>query len=96
MIPDDPAPSPSAAKTPSAGAPRGATERSSPGRLVVMVLAVALAVVGLLSLAVILVTAFLQGTVWPGFVLVTYFCLPIAFLLMVSLVVWSVISRRRS
>ncbi len=62
----------------------------------VMVLAVVFAGIGLLSLAAILTTAFLQGTVWPGFVLATYLCLPIAFLLMMSLVLWSVRTRRRS
>jgi hypothetical protein len=63
---------------------------------VILVLAVIFAAVGLLSLAAILATAFLQGTVWPGFVLATYFCLPIAFLLMASLLIWSAVSRRRS
>ncbi|OUM40748.1 hypothetical protein B8W74_14815 [Arthrobacter agilis] len=64
--------------------------------MIVMILAVAFAIVGLLSLAAILATAFVQGTVWPGFVLASYFCLPTAFLLMVALVVWSVIGRRRT
>ncbi|RJT77356.1 hypothetical protein D6T63_15180 [Arthrobacter cheniae] len=59
-------------------------------------LAVVFAAIGLVSLAAILATAFLQGTVWPGFVLASYFCLPIAFLLMAALVVWSVLARRRS
>ncbi len=94
MIPDEPAPS--APIDPAQGRPAGGAEDSSRGRLVVMVFAVALAAVGLLSLAAILLTALLQGAVWPGFVVATYFCLPIAFLLMVSLVLWSVVSRRRS
>lgn len=92
MIPDEPAASPSNDQ-PERGS---GAERPSPGRSAVMVLAVAFAAIGLLSLAAILATAFLQGTVWPGFVLATYFCLPIAFLLMSSLVIWSAVSRRRS
>ncbi|MUK02534.1 hypothetical protein GM708_11730 [Vibrio cholerae] len=94
MIPDEPAPS--TPIDPAPGSPARGAEDSSRGRLVVMVLAVAFAAAGLLSLAAILVTALLQGSVWPGFVLATYFCLPIAFLLMVTLVLWSVVSRRRS
>jgi hypothetical protein len=92
MIPDEPAASPSTDQP----EPGSGAERSSPGRSAVMVLAVAFAAIGLLSLAAILATAFFQGTVWPGFVLATYFCLPIAFLLMSSLVIWSAVSRRRS
>lgn len=92
MIPDEPAVSPSTDQP----GPGSGAERRSPARFAVMVLAVAFAAIGLLSLAAILATAFLQGTVWPGFVLATYFCLPIAFLLMASLVIWSVVSRRRS
>lgn len=76
-------------------APLGHTESSSRARLVVMVLAVGLAAVGLVSLVMILGIAYFQGTVWPGLVLATYLCLPAAFLLMMSLVVWSVRSRRR-
>jgi hypothetical protein len=95
MIPDEPPPAP----TPDAPLQHpddGGTERSSGARRVILGLAVTLAAIGLLSLAAILATAFLQGTVWPGFVLATYVCLPIAFLLMASLVVWSAISRRAS
>ncbi|MHA7190379.1 hypothetical protein ACX80N_08835 [Arthrobacter sp. MDT2-16] len=95
MIPDEPAPAPMPHKPPQ-HPDDGGTERSSGVRRVILGLAVALAAIGLLSLAAILATAFVQGTVWPGFVLATYFCLPIAFLLMVSLVVWSAISRRDS
>ncbi len=94
MTPDEPIPH-RAADQPTDGAPSG-VETSSRARLAVMVLAVGLAGVGLLSLAAILVTAFFQGTVWPGFLLTAYFCLPIAFLLMVSLVIRSVITRGRS
>lgn len=92
MIPKKPAPSPSQNQP---GQGRG-SGRSSRARLTLPVLAVVFAGIGLLSLAAILLTALLQGTVWPGFVLATYFCLPIAFLLMVSVVVRSVVSRRRS
>ncbi|MHA7210346.1 hypothetical protein [Arthrobacter sp. MDT1-65] len=95
MTPDEPAPAPSPdhlQRNTGDEAPDG----TSRGRSVVLVLAVVFAALGLLSLAAILATAFLQGTVWPGFVLATYFCLPIAFLLMAFLVVWSAVSRRRS
>ncbi|MEG9246977.1 hypothetical protein V6S67_02675 [Arthrobacter sp. Soc17.1.1.1] len=93
MIPDEPAP----AHSPDPRHGTGDTQDGrSRGRSVVLILAVAFAAVGLVSLAAILATAFLQGTVWPGFVLATYFCLPIAFLLMAALVVWSAVSRRRS
>ncbi|WDF33841.1 hypothetical protein PTW37_02650 [Arthrobacter agilis] len=95
MIPDDPASHPP--RRDDAGRrPHDTAERPGRGRSIVMILAVAFAVVGLLSLAAILATAFVQGTVWPGFVLASYFCLPIAFLLMVALVVWSVVGRRRT
>lgn len=96
MIPDEPAPSPSSSQPRGDAAPGGSAEDASRARFLVMALAVAFAVIGLLSLAAILATAFLGGTVWPGFVLATYFCLPIAFLLMTSLVIWSVVARRRS
>lgn len=96
MIPDDPAPHPTSRPSGDTAVPDGGPGRSSRGRFLVMVLAVAFAVVGLVSLAAILATAFLQGTVWPGFVLASYFCLPIAFLLMVSLLIGSAIARRRS
>ncbi len=94
MIPDEPAPAHS--PDPLQSATHDAQDERSPGRSVVLILAVAFAAVGLISLAAILATAFLQGSVWPGFVLATYFCLPIAFVLMASLVVWSAVSRRRS
>ncbi|WP_104168752.1 hypothetical protein [Arthrobacter sp. SX1312] len=96
MTPDEPATNPTSDHPGDAAVPGGAPGRSSRSRFLVMVLAVAFAGVGLVSLAAILMTAFLQGTVWPGFVLASYFCLPIAFLLMVSLLVRSVISRRNS
>ncbi|AUZ86638.1 hypothetical protein ACX80L_16845 [Arthrobacter sp. MDT1-48-3] len=96
MIPDQTPPSRPAPHPLQGPVPGGDAGRSSRGRFGVLVLAVAFAGIGLLSLAAILVTALLQGTVWPGFVLATYFCLPIAFLLMVSLVAGSVVARRRS
>lgn len=64
-------------------------------RLVLTVLAVSVALIGLLSLAAVLVTAFLQGEVWPGFVAGAYVCLPVAFLLMTALVLAGVRSRGR-
>ena len=95
MIPDEPAPAPSPDDPLRDGTdePRNETSR---GRSVILVLAVTFAAIGLVSLAAILATAFLQGTVWPGFVLATYFSLPIAFLLMATLVIWSAVSRRTS
>lgn len=96
MIPDEPAPSRSPDQPLPEDVRDSGAEESQRGRSVVMILAVAFAVIGLLSLAAILLAAFLGGYVWPGFVLATYFCLPIAFLLMTSLVLWSVVTRRRS
>jgi hypothetical protein len=94
MIPNEPAPRPSSEHL-QQGTGDG-SGRSSRLRRALMVLAVVFAVIGLVSLAAILLTAFLQGSVWPGFVLATYFCLPIAFLLMGAVVVSSAVSRRRS
>ncbi|OUM41228.1 hypothetical protein [Arthrobacter sedimenti] len=94
MIPNEPASSPSP-EHPLQGPGGASVQPSRPGRAL-MVLAVVFAAIGLVSLAAILLTAFLQGPVWPGFVLATYFCLPIAFLLMGAAVVSSAISRRRS
>ncbi len=73
-----------------------AGEIAGGGPLVLMVLAVGFAVIGLVSLTAILVSAFFQWTVWPGFVLASYFCLPLAFLLMVVLVLRAAIGRRRT
>ncbi|MCU1631486.1 MAG: hypothetical protein JWM61_138 [Micrococcaceae bacterium] len=95
MLPDESA-SDSPARDPRDPLAPDLTEPAGRGRLVLTVLAVVFAAIGLVSLAAILATAFLQGTVWPGFVLASYFCLPIAFLLMAALVVWSVLARRRS
>jgi uncharacterized membrane protein YqjE len=94
MIPNEPAPRPSP-EHPLQGT-GGGSGQSSRLRRALMVLAVAFAAIGLVSLAAILLTAFLQGAVWPGFVLATYFCLPIAFLLMAAAIVSSAVSRRRS
>ncbi|WP_434992539.1 hypothetical protein [Arthrobacter sp. Ld5] len=94
MTPDEPAPNP-ASDHPGVAAGPG-DGRLPGGWLLIMVLAVVFAGIGLVSLAAILATAFLQGTVWPGFVLASYFCLPIAFLLMVSLLIRSAASRRKS
>ncbi|WP_247828003.1 hypothetical protein [Arthrobacter antioxidans] len=96
MIPDESATNPTSRNAGDTAVPDGAPGGPSRGRFLVMVLAVAFAGVGLVSLAAILATAFLQGIVWPGFVLASYFCLPIAFLLMVSLLIGSVLSRRNS
>lgn len=96
MIPEDPAPSRFPDQPPVGSIGGNRAEGSSRGRTAIMVLAVTFAAIGLLSLVAILLSALLQGAVWPGFVLATYFCLPIAFLLMASLVLWSVVSRRNS
>lgn len=72
-----------------------APERSLP-RLILMVTAVTLAIIGLLSLAAVLITAFLQGTVWPGFVAGAYVCLPVAFVLMILMVISGIRARRRA
>lgn len=85
MTPDLPAPRPDAD-----------ADRPSGARFVILVAAVVFASLGILSLAAILVTAFLQGPVWPGFVLGTYVCLPLAFLLMALLIIVSAIERRRT
>lgn len=79
-------------------APDHGPREPAPGtpRLVLMVTAVALAAVGLLCLTAVLVTAFLQGDVWPGFMAGAYFCLPIAFVLMIALVISGVRARRRT
>ncbi|MHA7275403.1 hypothetical protein [Arthrobacter sp. HLT1-21] len=65
-------------------------------RLALMVTAVVLAAVGLLCLAAVLVTAFLEGTVWPGFVAGAYVCLPVAFILMMLLVISGIWARKRA
>lgn len=79
------------------GRPPGVPVGSAPhGPPVLMILAVSLAVIGLVALAAILVSALLGWTVWPGFVLASYFCLPVAFLLMAALVVRAALRRRRS
>ena len=74
MIPDEPAPAPMPHKPPQ-HPDDGGTERSSGVRRVILGLAVALAAIGLLSLAAILATAFVQGgfnhgthgtTIWVG------------------------------
>ena len=99
MIPDEPAPDAPSRRSVGAPAERDGEVPGGPagrGRLVLSVAAVACAVIGLIALAAILLTAFLGGTVWPGFVLASYFCLPIAFLLMATLVVLSALARRRS
>ncbi|GAA1133990.1 hypothetical protein GCM10009582_34520 [Arthrobacter flavus] len=70
-------------------------ERNLP-RLILMVTAVALAIIGLLSLTAVLITAFLQGTVWPGFVAGAYVCLPVAFVLMILMVISGIRARRRA
>lgn len=64
-------------------------------RLVLPIAAVILAVVGLLSLAVVLLSALAGAEAWPGFMTAAYFCLPLGFLLMILSVIVSVVSRGR-
>jgi hypothetical protein len=94
MIPEEPAPGASPDAVPPASSPVSA-DRTSRGRSALTVLAAVSAAVGFLALAAILLTALLGRGVWPGFVLTTYVCLPLSFLLMVALVVGSFVSRRR-
>ncbi len=65
-------------------------------RMLLTIAAVTCAVLGLVSLLAILGTAWLQGTVWPGFVAAAMIFLPLGFLLMCALVVGAALSRRRS
>ena len=63
---------------------------------VLLIAAVALAAAGLLSLAAVLVSAWLGVQPWQGFMAAAYLCLPLGFLLMIASVVIGVISRGRS
>lgn len=63
---------------------------------ILLIAAVTLAAVGLVSLVAVLVSAWMDMQPWPGFMAAAYFCLPLAFLLMLVSVVSSVISRGRS
>ncbi|MBJ2122257.1 hypothetical protein I6N91_14840 [Arthrobacter sp. MSA 4-2] len=74
---------------PSAAAPQR-------GRSALMLAAVSCTALGLASLIAVLVGAWLQGSAWPGFVYAAFLLLPLAFLLMVALVIGAVITRRRS
>ncbi|WP_323960303.1 hypothetical protein GC088_02330 [Arthrobacter sp. JZ12] len=65
-------------------------------RQVLLIAAVVLAVVGLLSLLAVLVSAWMGAEPWPGFVTAAYFFLPLGFLLMLLNVVLSVILRGRN
>jgi TRAP-type C4-dicarboxylate transport system permease small subunit len=69
--------------------------RARRARLVLPIAAVILAVIGLLSLAVVLLSAWAGAEAWPGFMTAAYFCLPLGFLLMTLSVVVSVVSRGR-
>ncbi len=78
-------------------APRPAGQDHAPaGRFALVVAAVVLAVLGLGSLAAVLLTELLQGDPWPGFVLLAYACLPLGFLLMIVTVILSIRRRRRT
>lgn len=84
---------PSHSSVPSAAAPR---QGPRSWRTVLTIAAVACAALGLASLVAVLLSAWLQGAVWPGFVAASYVFLPLGFLLMCSLVIGAVINRRRS
>ncbi|WP_155853853.1 hypothetical protein [Arthrobacter sp. H5] len=82
-------------------APDGQSSTEVPRRLssalrLLTVAAVVLSLIGLFSLAAVLLTEFLQGQVWLGFIAIAYFCLPAAFLLMVVLVIAGVRGRHRT
>jgi hypothetical protein len=64
--------------------------------MVLTIAAVACAALGLVSLLAVLGTAWLQGTVWPGFVAGAMVFLPLGFLLMCALVLAAVFTRSRS
>ncbi|SDI05873.1 hypothetical protein SAMN04488693_105200 [Arthrobacter subterraneus] len=70
--------------------------QTTPARLVLLVAAVALAIIGLLSLGAVLVSAWAGADPWPGFVTAAYFCLPLGFLLMLVTVVVNIVSRGRN
>lgn len=72
---------------------RGQAHRA---RLALLIAAVALAVLGLLSLVAVLLSAWIGAEPWPGFVTAAYFFLPLGFLLMIISVVVNVVSRGRS
>lgn len=77
-------------------APGRDRSRTTPARLVLLVAAVALAMIGLLSLGAVLVSAWVGADPWPGFVTAAYFCLPLGFLLMLVTVVVNIVSRGRN
>jgi hypothetical protein len=64
--------------------------------MVLTATAAACALLGLASLLAVLGTAWLQGSVWPGFVAGAMIFLPLGFLLMCTLVLGAAITRRRS
>jgi hypothetical protein len=66
------------------------------GRTALMLAAVTCTALGLASLIAVLLGAWLQGSAWPGFVYAAFLLLPLAFLLMVALVIGAVVTRRRS
>lgn len=78
------------------GAPVRGRDQAHRARLVLLVAAVALAVLGLLSLVAVLLSAWIGAEPWPGFVTAAYFFLPLGFLLMIVSVVVNVISRGRT
>lgn len=69
--------------------------RTRHARLALLIAAVGFAVIGLLSLVVVLVSALAGAEAWPGFVTAAYFFLPLGFLLMAAGVVVSVLRRGR-
>lgn len=87
-------PSPVPAGNDDAGTTR-ARGRAQRARLVLLVAAVVFALVGLLSLAAVLLSAWVGAEPWPGFVSAAYFCLPFGFLLMILTLVLSLFSRVR-
>ncbi|GAA1356576.1 hypothetical protein GCM10009636_26130 [Arthrobacter koreensis] len=72
-----------------------ARKKRSPLRLPAGILAAALAVAGVGSLAALLLEALRGEAVWPGFAAGAFYCLPLAFLMMAGLVIDSIVRRRR-
>ncbi len=82
---------------PRPGPPRPDAGRSTGwGRGGVAVLAFVVASLGLICLMAVLITAFLGGEVWRGFIAGAYIFLPAGFLLMTALLIANVNKRRRS
>ena len=81
---------PSAGRTPHRTAPEGPRWRR-----VLTGAAALLAVVGLLCLAVVVLSGLRSESIWPGYAAGAFYALPVAFLLMAGLVIDGIRRRRR-